>query len=88
MPEISFFWLSVNHSGNVYSALDIFAYEQVFQIQESFYIQNDRVELDRNAFNYTFLYKFIRLESSNGRWPASNSKRMTPQDQTSAAAPS
>lgn len=45
MPEISFFWLSVNHSGNVYSALDIFAYEQVFQIQESFCIPNDRVEL-------------------------------------------
>lgn len=56
--ETSFFWLSVNHRGNVYSALDI------------------------------FLYKLIRLDSSNGRWPANNSKRITPEDQTSAAAPS
>lgn len=36
----------------------------------------------------TFLYRFIRLESSKGKYPASNTKSMTPQDHKSAADPS
>lgn len=36
----------------------------------------------------TFLYRLMRLRSSNGREPESISKRITPQDQISAAAPS
>lgn len=36
----------------------------------------------------TFLYNVGRSASSNGRYPAIKTKRMTPQDHTSAAAPS
>lgn len=36
----------------------------------------------------TFLYKLMRFRSSNGKEPESISKRITPQDQISAAAPS
>lgn len=37
---------------------------------------------------YTLWYKLIKFWSSKGRQPESNSKRITPHDQTSAAAPS
>jgi hypothetical protein len=36
----------------------------------------------------TFLYRFITFESSKGKYPASNTKSITPHDHKSAVVPS
>lgn len=48
----------------------------------------DELCRERMSMRLTFLYRFTRLESSNGKYPASKTKSMTPQDHKSAVDPS